>query len=153
MKFGLSIFCVFFFASFGFAQLFSIDDLSKLNAMTETDFQNEMKKYQFSGFDTVESDASRILIYSNDYEHFAIAKAISKTKKSASKVIYSFGNKVFYDKYLSLVSDLKYQPIVQEQFDGETIMHFRKGNQLLDLITTQDPETNSNMYKIEVSQE
>ena len=128
MKFTFVFFLVFFFGSLVCAQNFSIEQLTKFNQMSEDDFQKEMTKYEFTGFDKVESIKSRILIYSNENESFAIAKEVVLTKNIGSKITFNFENKVFYDKYLDAISILKYQPSLQEQVADGAVKYFKKGN-------------------------
>lgn len=151
MKFVFAFVFTIIFGSLVSAQLFSIEDLFKLNSMDEDNFQKEMTKYKFIGFDKIESSKVKILNYSD--ENASLAKEIATNNNAISKITYSFQSKVFFDNYFQLISELKFQPVLQEQTADGMVKHYKKGNQILKLIDTQDPITNSKVYRIEVSQE
>ncbi len=151
MKFVFAFVFTIIFGSLVSAQLFSIEDLFKLNSMDEDNFQKEMTKYKFTGFDKIESSKVKVINYSD--ENASLAKEFAKNNNATSKITYSFESKVFFDNYFKLISELKFQPVLQEQTADGMVKHYKKGNQILKLIDTQDPITDAKIYRIEVSQE
>lgn len=151
MKFVFAFVFTIIFGSLVSAQLFSLEDLSQLNSMDEDDFQKEMTKYKFTGFDKIESSKVKVVNYSG--ENASLAKEIAKNNYATSKITYSFESKVFFDNYFKLISELKFQPVLQEQTAEGMVKHYKKANQILKLIDTQDPITDAKIYRIEVSQE